>query len=71
MWIRDLAYCVYERRLSHALVGSPRPRHVGRIIRLDHFRCRFHRGRRGYVISREANACELVAAPQQVRKNAV
>jgi short-chain Z-isoprenyl diphosphate synthase len=30
--LRDLAYGVYERRLSHALVGTPRPRHVGVIL---------------------------------------
>ena len=32
MGLRDLAYGVYERRLSHALVGTPRPRHVGVIL---------------------------------------
>jgi short-chain Z-isoprenyl diphosphate synthase len=30
--LRDLAYGVYERRLSHALAGTPRPRHVGVIL---------------------------------------
>src|SRR5262245_46943939 len=29
MNLRDLAYAVYERRLSSQLVGKPRPRHVG------------------------------------------
>ena len=32
MGLRDLAYGVYERRLSRALTGTPRPRHVGVIL---------------------------------------